>query len=96
MAPASTRWSRPDWPIALPEGDEAQASATRSGLAAKHGVTVLNAPGTTLDAGLSGRDRRCADQSRLRAFTIRRGGAFAQMVIRSGRAGGISSASLAT
>jgi dUTP pyrophosphatase len=31
--------------IALPEGHEAQVRP-RSGLAAKHGVTVLNSPGT--------------------------------------------------
>ena len=33
------------WAIALPEGYEAQVRP-RSGLALKHGVTVLNAPGT--------------------------------------------------
>src|ERR1700744_6371531 len=38
--------------IALPEGTEAQVRA-RSGLAAKHGVTVLNAPGT-IDADYRG------------------------------------------
>lgn len=36
--------------IALPEGFEAQVRP-RSGLAAKHGVTVLNAPGT-IDADI--------------------------------------------
>src|SRR5689334_4800273 len=38
--------------IALPEGFEAQVRP-RSGLAAKHGVTVLNAPGT-IDADYRG------------------------------------------
>ena len=38
--------------IALPEGYEAQVRP-RSGLAAKHGVTVLNAPGT-IDADYRG------------------------------------------
>ena len=38
--------------IALPEGYEAQVRQ-RSGLAAKHGVTVLNAPGT-IDADYRG------------------------------------------
>ena len=38
--------------IELPEGYEAQVRP-RSGLAAKHGVTVLNAPGT-IDAGYRG------------------------------------------
>ena len=38
--------------IALPEGTEAQVRP-RSGLAAKHGVTVLNSPGT-IDADYRG------------------------------------------
>ena len=38
--------------MALPEGYEAQVRP-RSGLAAKHGVTVLNAPGT-IDADYRG------------------------------------------
>ena len=38
--------------IALPEGTEAQIRP-RSGLAAKHGVTVLNSPGT-IDADYRG------------------------------------------
>ena len=38
--------------IALPEGYEAQVRP-RSGLAAKHGITVLNAPGT-IDADYRG------------------------------------------
>ena len=38
--------------IALPKGTEAQVRP-RSGLAAKHGITVLNAPGT-IDAGYRG------------------------------------------
>ena len=38
--------------IALPEGFEAQVRP-RSGLAAKHGITVLNAPGT-IDADYRG------------------------------------------
>ena len=39
--------------IALPEGTEAQIRP-RSGLAAKHGITVLNSPGT-IDADYRGR-----------------------------------------
>ena len=39
-------------PIALPDGYEAQVRP-RSGLAAKHGVTVLNSPGT-VDADYRG------------------------------------------
>ncbi len=46
--------------IALPVGFEAQVRP-RSGLAAKNGVTVVNAPGTSR-CRLSGRDRRHLDQ----------------------------------
>ena len=44
-ARADARWCRPASPIALPQDYEAQVRP-RSGLAAKHGVTCLNAPGT--------------------------------------------------
>ena len=47
--------------IALPSGYEAQVRP-RSGLAAKHGVTVLNSPGHG-GCGLSRRDQRAPDQS---------------------------------
>ena len=43
--------------IALPDGLEAQVRP-RSGLAWKHGVTVLNAPGT-IDADYRGEVRCC-------------------------------------
>ena len=46
--------------IALPSGYEAQVRP-RSGLAAKHGVTVLNSPGT-VDADYRGEINRVADQ----------------------------------
>jgi dUTP pyrophosphatase len=48
--------------IALPRGFEAQVRP-RSGLAAKHGVTVLNAPGT-IDLRLPGRGESDPHQSR--------------------------------
>ena len=51
--------------IALPPGYEAQVRP-RSGLAAKHGVTVLNCAGHG-GRGLSRRDRRAPDQPRRRA-----------------------------
>ena len=43
--------------IALPAGYEAQVRP-RSGLAARHGLTVLNAPGT-IDADYRGGSRSC-------------------------------------
>jgi dUTP pyrophosphatase len=65
--------------IALPEGFEAQVRP-RSGLAAKHGVTVLNAPGT-IDADYRGEICVLLINHGDKAFTIRRGERIAQMVI---------------
>ena len=65
--------------IALPEGFEAQVRP-RSGLAAKHGITVLNAPGT-VDADYRGEISVILINHGRDAFTIRRGERIAQMVI---------------
>jgi dUTP pyrophosphatase len=65
--------------IALPEGFEAQVRP-RSGLAAKHGVTVLNSPGT-IDADYRGEIQVILINHGGEAFTIRRGERIAQMVI---------------
>jgi dUTP pyrophosphatase len=65
--------------IALPEGYEAQVRP-RSGLAAKHGVTVLNAPGT-IDADYRGEIAVLLINCGSEPFTIRRGERIAQMVI---------------
>ena len=65
--------------IALPEGFEAQVRP-RSGLAAKHGVTVLNSPGT-IDADYRGEIQVILINHGAEAFTIRRGERIAQMVI---------------
>ncbi len=65
--------------IALPEGFEAQGRP-RSGLAAKHGVTVLNAPGT-IDADYRGEVAVLLINHGSAPFTIRRGERVAQMVI---------------
>lgn len=65
--------------IALPEGLEAQVRP-RSGLAAKHGVTVLNAPGT-VDADYRGEISVILINHGREAFVIRRGERIAQMVI---------------
>ena len=65
--------------IALPEGYEAQVRP-RSGLAAKHGVTVLNAPGT-VDADYRGEIAVLLINHGAEPFTIRRGERIAQMVI---------------
>jgi dUTP pyrophosphatase len=65
--------------IALPPGYEAQVRP-RSGLAAKHGVTVLNAPGT-VDADYRGEIGVPLINHGSEPFTVRRGERIAQMVI---------------
>jgi dUTP pyrophosphatase len=65
--------------IALPSGYEAQVRP-RSGLAAKHGVTVLNAPGT-IDADYRGEISVILINHGDTPFVIRRGERIAQMVI---------------
>jgi dUTP pyrophosphatase len=67
--------------IALPTGFEAQVRP-RSGLAAKHGVTVLNAPGT-VDADYRGEIGVLLINHGDAPFQIRRGERIAQMVIAS-------------
>lgn len=65
--------------IALPEGFEAQVRP-RSGLAVKHGVTVLNAPGT-IDCDYRGEVRVPLINHGEQDFVIARGDRIAQMVI---------------
>ena len=65
--------------IALPSGYEAQVRP-RSGLAAKHGVTVLNAPGT-VDADYRGEIGVLLINHGDAPFAIRRGERIAQLVI---------------
>jgi dUTP pyrophosphatase len=65
--------------IALPPGYEAQVRP-RSGLAAKHGVTVLNAPGT-IDADYRGEIGVLLINHGAVPFPIHRGERIAQMVI---------------
>jgi dUTP pyrophosphatase len=65
--------------IALPPGYEAQVRP-RSGLAVKHGVTVLNAPGT-VDADYRGEIGVPLINHGDVPFTVRRGERIAQMVI---------------
>ena len=67
--------------IALPAGFEAQVRP-RSGLAARHGITVLNAPGT-VDADYRGEIGVPLINHSDVPFTIRRGERIAQMVIAS-------------
>ena len=65
--------------IALPQGFEAQIRP-RSGLAVKHGVGLINAPGT-IDADYRGEIKVAVINLGDEDYTIRRGDRIAQMVI---------------
>ncbi len=65
--------------IALPEGFEAQVRP-RSGLAMRHGITVLNAPGT-IDADYRGEVGVLLINHGTETFTVERGMRIAQMVV---------------
>ena len=65
--------------IALPKGFEAQVRP-RSGLAAKHGITVLNTPGT-IDADYRGEIKVILVNLSGEPFTVNPGERIAQMVV---------------
>ena len=65
--------------IALPEGQEAQVRP-RSGLAVRHGLTVLNSPGT-IDADYRGEIQVLLINLGDESVTISRGMRIAQLVI---------------
>ncbi|MBO6288680.1 MAG: dUTP diphosphatase [Prevotella sp.] len=65
--------------IALPEGAEAQVRP-RSGLALKHGITVLNSPGT-IDADYRGEVGVLLINLSQEPFTVNDGERIAQMII---------------
>jgi dUTP pyrophosphatase len=65
--------------IALPDGYEAQVRP-RSGLALKHGVTVLNAPGT-VDSDYRGEVTVILANLGRDTFTVSRGMKIAQLIV---------------
>jgi len=65
--------------IALPDGFEAQIRP-RSGLAIKHGISLVNSPGT-IDADYRGEIKVILINLGDAAFTIERGERIAQMVV---------------
>ena len=65
--------------VALPDGYEAQVRP-RSGLAVKHGVTVINSPGT-IDSDYRGEVKVGLVNLGPAPYTLRRGERIAQMVI---------------
>ncbi len=66
--------------IAAPKGFEAQIRP-RSGLAVKHGITIINSPGT-IDADYRGEVKIGVINLGKEEFTICRGDRIAQMVIK--------------
>jgi dUTP pyrophosphatase len=79
IAPGAFAMVPTGFAIALPHGYEAQVRP-RSGLAAKHGVTVLNAPGT-VDADYRGEVKVVLINHGPAPFLVRRGDRIAQMVV---------------
>ncbi len=65
--------------IALPDGYEAQVRP-RSGLALRHGITLLNAPGT-IDADYRGTVAVILANLGDEPFVVRRGDRIAQMIV---------------
>ena len=65
--------------VALPRGHEGQIRP-RSGIAIRHGVTVLNSPGT-VDADYRGEIQVILVNLGAESFEIRRGTRIAQMVV---------------
>jgi len=65
--------------VAIPEGYEIQMRP-RSGLAAKHGLTCLNTPGT-IDSDYRGELKVILINHGSEAFTIKRGERIGQMVL---------------
>lgn len=65
--------------VAIPEGYEAQVRP-RSGLALKHGVTMLNSPGT-IDADYRGEIAVIVVNHGDEPFLVRRGDRIAQLVV---------------
>jgi dUTP pyrophosphatase len=66
--------------LALPEGYVGLVHP-RSGLAARHGISIVNAPGT-IDAGYRGEVKVClVNTDRHEPFTVHRGDRIAQLVV---------------
>ena len=79
LAPGERRLMPTGYAVAIPRGYEGQVRP-RSGLALRHGVTVLNAPGT-VDADYRGELRVLLVNLGSEPFVVRRGDRIAQLVI---------------
>lgn len=79
IAPGARELIGTGWAIAVPDGFEGQVRP-RSGLALKHGITVLNSPGT-IDPDYRGELRVLLINHGREPFVITRGDRIAQLVI---------------
>jgi dUTP pyrophosphatase len=79
IAPGTRALIGTGWIIAIPPGFEGQVRP-RSGLALRHGITVLNSPGT-IDSDYRGEVRVVLMNHGDAAFTVRPGDRIAQLVI---------------
>ena len=79
LAPGEFRVVPTGFAIAIPTGHEGQVRP-RSGLAARHGVTLLNSPGT-IDADYRGEVQVIVVNHGREPFTIERGMRIAQLVV---------------
>jgi len=79
LAPGERRLIPTGFAMAMPKGTEAQIRP-RSGLAYKHGITVLNTPGT-IDSDYRGEVKVLLINHGSEDFTIQRGERIAQMIV---------------
>ena len=79
LAPGDIKLVPSGFAMALAQGFEAQIRP-RSGLAIKHGITLINAPGT-IDADYRGEVKIPLINHGAEPFLIRRGARIAQMII---------------
>ena len=79
MAPGEIKMIPTNFAIAIPPGYEIQVRP-RSGLAIKHGVTIINSPGT-IDADYRGEVKIGLINLGPNAYTIHRGDRVAQLVV---------------
>ncbi|HZF52528.1 MAG TPA: dUTP diphosphatase [Polyangiaceae bacterium] len=79
LLPGERRLISTGYAVAIPPGFEGQVRP-RSGLALRHGVTVLNAPGT-VDADFRGELRVLLVNHGTEGFVVKRGDRIAQLVI---------------
>jgi dUTP pyrophosphatase len=81
LAPGEIKMIPTNFAVAIPPGYEIQVRP-RSGLAIKHGVTIINSPGT-IDADYRGEVKIGLINLGPKPYTIQRGDRVAQLVVAS-------------